>query len=160
MIDLPQFPDYWITGLSHLTSFISFEKEEPSGNLPPDPSTPNSHTVGHMIAISSDTDRKKEWLGLAEASQDFTRSPVEKWKADDTEETAGRWGTNTPQLQKPNNPRCHEVLWDGGFSSESMITSSQVQVRKGRMGGEEQNTPRAGDLHALPGRPHSQMSAS
>lgn len=51
LIVLPQFPEHWITGLSHQASFISFEKEEPSGNLPPAPPTPSSHAIGHTTAI-------------------------------------------------------------------------------------------------------------
>lgn len=52
-IVLPQCPEHWISGLSQPASLISFEKEEPSGKLPPDLPL-NPHAVGHMIAI---------WLG-------------------------------------------------------------------------------------------------
>lgn len=51
LIVLPRFPEYWITALSYLVSFISFEKEGPSGNLPLAPPTANSHVVGHLTAI-------------------------------------------------------------------------------------------------------------
>lgn len=77
---------------------------------------------------------------MAEVSQDSTRSPEENRKAGDTGETAGRWGTNTPQLQKPNNRDVVKSSGTVGFSPQNMITSSQVHVCKGRKG-EEKKTP-------------------